>query len=83
MKVLLEIICFPITAIIWLISFVMMAILCFDIFKKIGKGENGFMDAFLNFNDLIYKSYLVDFYFQIPAYARTIFSLFLYYNIIH
>lgn len=82
MKVLFEIICFPVTAIIWLISFVMMAILCYHLFKKAENGH-GFMDTFLNFSDLVYKSYLVDFYFSIPAYARTIICLILYFNIIN
>jgi len=81
MKSIFEIICFPITFIMWFLSFLFMLLFCFDMLRNIQNGTKTLVDVIYDINILIHRSYLYDFYIQIPPYARTIISLILYYNI--
>jgi len=83
MKTLFEIICFPVTFLIWFITFLFIAILCWDMFKRVKHENKNIVDLFLDFNIIIYRTYFIDLYFSIPIYVRTLFVLLLYYTIIY
>ena len=79
MKVFCEIICLPFTFLIWLISLLFIFIFSFDMFRKINKGDKSFMDIFMDINYIIYRTYIIDWYFNTSLYLRTIISLTIYY----
>lgn len=81
MKILLEVICFPITLIMWLTSFLFVVVFSFDMFKKAEQGEKNFWDILVDIDYIIHRTYLYDFYSNTNLYIRTIISITIYYNI--
>lgn len=72
MKVFLELICLPITILIWLLSFGFILIFSFNMFNKIKKGDKTLFEIFVDINYIVYRTYLIDFYLSINLYLRAL-----------
>lgn len=82
MDVLLEIICLPFTILIWIISFLLVLLFSFDMFRKFERGTKNFVDVFMDINMIIHRTTLVDLYFSVSPYVRALISLTIYYIIL-
>lgn len=82
MNVLLEIICLPFTILVWIISFLFVFIFCFDMFRKMERGNKSLIDVLMDINILVHRTNLVDWYFNTSPYIRTIIAIIIYYNLL-
>lgn len=81
MKAFLEVICFPVTFLIWILSFVFILFFSLNVFKKAQKENKSFIDIFYDINYIVYRTYVIDFYFSMNLYLRSLIIIIIYYTL--
>lgn len=83
MKIIFEIVCFPVTMLIWIISGLVILPFVISMYSGYKNKTKSWVDLWWDFNVLVYKTYIVEQYLDLPAFVRAIGCAYLYYQIFY